>query len=104
MIVELTSRPIFAIFRRALAFGVAAGPRDEGADLFFVLADLDPVIIDDDRPTQNARISPNKLNQLRNRHRIEIDMVLLHDFAAGRNDIVRAVFGLLKDFLQIGDA
>lgn len=58
----------------------SSGPGDESADLLGVIADLDSAVIYDDRAFQNARVLPNEFDELGDSHRIEVDMLFLHDF------------------------
>jgi hypothetical protein len=90
-----------AFFGAASHFGDAAGPRNEGADFLSVVADLHPVVIDDDRAAENGRILTDELNQLGYGHIIEVDVILGNDLTAGRDDIICPIFGFGNDFHQI---
>lgn len=79
----------------------SAGPRNERADFLGVVTDLNSVVINDDGPAENRGVLPNEFNQLRDGHVVEIDIVFRNDFAAGRNDVIGAVFRFRDDFHQV---
>lgn len=72
-------------------FGVTPRGRNEGADLLAVIADLHLAVIDDDRTAENARMLPDERDELGYLHRIEINILFLHQFRARRDDIVSAI-------------
>lgn len=92
--------------RRALGiaashFGNSASPGDKGANLFGVVTDLNPMIINDDRPAEDRRVLADEIDELGNRHVIEVDVVLRNDLAARGNDIVGAVFRFGNNLHQV---
>jgi len=84
-------------------FGKAPGPRDEGPNLFAVVADLDPMVVHDDGAAEDRRVSPDEFDQLADGHVIEIDVVLRHDLATGRNDVIGSVLRFGDDLAEVID-
>lgn len=77
------------------------GPGDEGADFFFVIADLEPVVIDDDRTFQYGGIGQNEGTKFGDGHLIEIDVVFQYDFRTAGNDVIGAVFAFGNHFFDV---
>ena len=85
---------ILAFFRRAITLREPSGARDEGADLLFVISDLNAVVVNDDRTLQNGWVLLDERDKFRDLHRIEIDILLLNDFGTRGDDVVGAVLRL----------
>ena len=75
--------------------------RQERGDLILVIAHLHAMVIDDDGAFEDGRILLDECNELRDGHRIEIDVILLNDFRAIRDDVIGAVFGFDDDIHEI---
>ncbi len=78
-----------------------SGPRDEGRDFLFVIANLNPVVIDDDRAAENGGVIGDEGHELGDLHVIEVDVVLTDDFASWGNDIISPIFGFGDDFHDV---
>lgn len=77
--------------------------RQEAADLVFIVTDLQPFFVHDDRPSQQAGIFLNQFKQLVQRQRIQLDVQLLESFLTGGNDFVRPVFRHPEDLFDLLD-
>ena len=81
--------------------GEALGSWYEGADLFFVIADLQTMVVHDERPFQDGWVFQDEGDQFRNGHLLKIDILFHHDFASTGNDVIAPILAFLEDFHQI---
>lgn len=93
---------------RATIFGAGhlsdtVSARNEGSDFLFVVTDLDPMVVNDDRAPQNRGVLADEIDQLTHGHVIEIDIVLRHDFTSWGDDVIGPVLRLGNDFLDVLD-
>ena len=95
---DFTFHPVRAVV--AFFLGNSLGTGDEGADFLGIVANLQTVVVDDDRPFQDGGIFQNESNEFRNGHLVEIDSRFLEDLAATGNDIVGSVFAFGNGFLH----
>lgn len=72
-------------------FCVTPRGRNEGANLLAVIPYLHLAVIDDDRATEDARMLSDERDELGYLHRVEIDVLFLHQFRARRDDVVSAI-------------
>ena len=59
------------------------------------------MVIDDDRPFEHAGVFADEGDQFGDRHIIEVDMLLLDDFAPAGDDVIGAVLAFADELFQI---
>ena len=83
--------------RIAIHLRHATRPRQEGGNLFFVIAHLEAMVIDDDRSLEDGWVLLDKGDEFRDGHGIEVDIVFHHDLRTRGDDIIRAILAFGDD-------
>ena len=94
-------RVFLAIVGIAEELGQLTGSGDEAEDVLLVVADLDSVIVDDDRPFEHRWVGFDEFDELADGHLVEVDMVLLDDLRPLGDDVVGAVLAFGDDLFDI---
>ena len=81
--------------------GVSSGSWDEGADLFFVISNLDSLVVDDDRTAENGRIVLDEGDELRDFHLVEVDVLFLNNLTPWGDDLIGSVNALRDDVTNL---
>ena len=74
---------------------------DESADLFFVVSDLNPSIINDDWAAENGGIVLDEGDELRDFHLVEVDVLFLNNLTPWGDDLVGSVDALRDDVTNL---
>ena len=81
--------------------GVSSGSRDEGANLFFVIPNLDSLVVDDDWTAENGRIVFDEGDELGDFHLIEVDVLFLNNLTSWGDDLIGSVDALRDDVTNL---
>lgn len=81
--------------------GVSSGSWDEGANLFFVISNLDSLVVDDDRTAEDGRIVFDEGDELGDFHLIEVDVLFLDNLTPWGDDLVGSVDALRDDVTNL---
>ena len=75
--------------------------RDEDADFLCIIADLEALLVENDRALQDARILLDELNELIRLHGVNINVPFLNDLGALRDDIIRSILAPHEQMLDL---
>ena len=81
--------------------GVSSGSWDEGANLFFVISNLDSLVVDDDRTAEDGRIVFDEGDELGDFHLIEVDVLFLNNLTSWGDDLIGSVDALRDDVTNL---
>ena len=81
--------------------GVSSGSWDEGANLFFVISNLDSLVVDDDRTAEDGRIVFDEGDELGDFHLVEVDVLFLNNLTSWGDDLIGSVDALRDDVTNL---